>query len=397
MIRKFIVSVFLCLISFQIFSAQYESTRFIYEYPEDFTNIQDVDEAFSAIIDYYDSMFKFDSGSVSQKLLIRITPDIEAFQQYVFDRIGQKRTQYLYIKYENNARSEIVLYPMNPGQGYQAFAGSSLNRQLFLQYLYSHIHEPPVWIRDGFQAIIEHVFWNSLSGQVDNSASYFWIEQARASERDQQVYIPPASLLLALTGQFETRVLYPQLCAFVSFLHESKDPVYQRFLHEALLLLKPDAGRNVRTQSDNSALLANRFTVLIDRDKADKDYRLWLADKKTFEEVFQEGLAAYSSGRYDDAERALSHAASRRPVDPVIAYYRGLVSYSAGNFETAVSFYRDALVSGADIATGNWALGLAYYAMERQVEAEQHIRTAMEVNPARYGKRGEQLLTVMQK
>ncbi len=397
MIQKFIVSVFLCFISFQIFSAQYESRRFIIEYPDDFSNIQDVDTAFSAIIDYYDSIFKFDSGSVTQKLLIRITPDIETFQQYVFDRIGQKRTQYLYIKYENKARSEIVLYPMNPGQGYQAFAGSSLNRQLYLLYLYSHIHEPPVWIRDGFQAIIEHVSWNSLSRQIENSASSFWIEQARASERDQEVYIPAASLLLALTGQYETRVLYPQLCAFVSFLHESKDPVYQRFLHEAFLLLKPDTGWNSRSQTENSALVANRFTVLIEEGKADKDFRLWLADKKTFDEVFQEGLEAYSYGRYDDAERAFSHAASRRQGDPVVTYYRGLVSYSAGNFETAVSFYRDALVFGADIATGNWALGLAFYALERYDEAEQHIRTAMEVNPSRYGKRGEQLLTVMQK
>jgi tetratricopeptide (TPR) repeat protein len=58
------------------------------------------------------------------------------------------------------------------------------------------------------------------------------------------------------------------------------------------------------------------------------------------DELYQRGLAAYSEGRWQDAEAALSAVLERRPADAGAVHYRGLVAQSRGRVRRALGLLR---------------------------------------------------------
>ena len=386
------------LVSLSGFAEQtWTSGHYSFTAPDGFTARDETAQAFNAIRTAFDEVFRFDSGSDAPVSRIVILADKAAFDTYVSARIGESRNQFLYLRYSDAAKSELVVYPLNVASGYAAFAGPTLVRQLFLQYLDQSVAEPPLWIRDGFQAYFENLVYDENSKKISFDANAPWLETAKIQHGEPARLLEPADILSAVTGSFDSVRFYPQSWAFVSFLVGSENPEYQRFLHECALLLTDGGTRNGKTQADNTALLEARFVRFNDAEKASKDYAVWLSGQHTFNELVQIGVSAYNAGNYTDARSTLAKAQVLRNADPLVAYYLGLVAYAQKEYKVADGWYRKALESGGDVSTVNWALGLNAYADKRFAESKVYLETAKSANPARYEKKVSDLVSSMPK
>lgn len=366
-------------------------------YPEGFSGADSLADGLNALWSSFNAVFAFNPDLSRPRLKVTVLADRAAFDAYVKSRIGETRNQYILLRYPRPELSELVLFPSPSLAGFDAFGGPHLNRQAFLQYLYSFVLEPPVWVRDGFQAHFEKLTRDQETGAFAVKGTSAWLEPAKNLAADPARAIGSEELLSSVTGSRESAVVYPQAWAFVSFLLSSEREEYRRFLHEAFMLLEDSSGANARSQGENTAAVKARFSRLNDFARADADLALWLKGLKTFNELVQEGVSDYNAGRYATARKNLLDASDVKADDPIVLYYLGLVSYSEKDYPQAEQWYKKALAAGAEVSTTNWALGLNAYADRRYKDARPFIEISRSVNPERYGSKGETLLKSMPK
>lgn len=291
----------------------YSSGHYVFSYPENFKGIEEVSVAITALRSMFDEVFRFDSENNNNPCSIVILPDQTSFESYVSNRIGEIRSQYVFLKYSTPALSELVLYPkkiekQSSSSVYASFSGPNLNRQLFLQYLYNHISEPPVWIRDGFQAYFETATWDVRTASIEETTIYPWLETVKTAFSNSEQKIPISSLLSAVTGSYEASRMYPQAWAFATFCMSSERSEYQRFLHESFMVLSGDARFNGASQQENTDSVKNRFIRYISLEDSENDFALWLSEKYTYNELIQEGVYLYNTGEYATAKKRLNDA-----------------------------------------------------------------------------------------
>jgi tetratricopeptide (TPR) repeat protein len=404
-----IVFFFLSMLCFAA-EQTFESDRYTVVYPDTFTGIEEATDAFKAMRSAFDVVFRFDSGPSYPVFRVVVLADKASFDSYVTARIGETRRDFLFLRYGDASRSEIVLYPQRGDAGYAAFAGPSLARALFLQYLYAYVPQPPLWILDGFQAFFENIEYDPASRKLSLSPNAPWLESAKTLHADPATSLDPVSILGALTGSFDSARYYPQAWAFATFLLSTENPEYQRFVHECALIIAnvpvsagtsgtgaPAGGAAPRTQKELTDIVRARFVGFNDPEKAAADYSAWLSGQHTFNELVQSGVKAYNEGKFAGARIDLTAAAGIRNEDPLVTYYLGLVAYSLKEYAVAEGWYRKALESGGDVSTVNWALGLNAWADKRYAEAKVYLETARQSNPARYEKKVSDLISSMPK
>jgi len=365
--------------------------------PDGYAKTQELAEAFNAFWAAFNEVFRFNPDTNGRKCNIVILPNKAAFDAYISERIGESRDQYVFLKYANPDVSQLVLYPNGTAEGYAAFAGPALNRQLFLQYLYGFVAEPPVWVRDGFQAWFERLTWNPTTKAIDASGYPAWLETAKRQAADPALRTSIGQILAAVTGAYDSARLYPQEWAFVAFLLSSETPIYQRFGHDTCVLLEGETGYNAESQQQNTDRIRNRFARYQSEISADADFARWLGGQKTFNELLQAGVSAYNGGNFSDANKQLLAAYAVRGTDPMVLYYLGLLAYSEKRYAEADAWYQKSLAAGGETSTINWALGLSAYADKRFAEAKRFIDMASSSNAARYGEKAKQILKSMPK
>lgn len=398
--RAFAISLFtLILASASAFAqtSEFRKGHYSFVYPEGFSGIEEIANAFNAIRSSFNDVFAFNPDPDAHICRVRIFNDRVSFDKYIADRIGDTRNQFLFLKYSKPELSELILYPADGTSGYKSLAGPSLNRQLLLQYLYSFVLEPPLWIRDGFQAWAERLSYDPSTGTVSYAGYSSWLESAKTLDRDPARRIGAAGILSAVTGSYEAARFYPQAWAFVEFLLQSDNPDHRRFLHEAFVLLEGWGRYNSVSQQENTDLIRGRFARLKASQSADAEFSSWLSGKQTFAEIVQAGVSAYNGGRYAEAREKLLIAYSIRPEDPLLAYYLGLVEYADGKYAEAGDWYAKALTFGADPSTVNWALGLNALALGKTAEAKTYLESARSLNPERYEEKAGKILNSMPK
>ena len=362
-------------------------------WPEGFSGIEPVADYFNASWNAFNEVFRFESAGpagLGRTCRVLIFANKEAFDEYIRARIGETRTGCIFLKYARPELSELVILGA-------PVPGPALNRQLFLQYIYSFVSEPPVWIRDGFQAWFEQLVPDAESGVLVREASSAWLESAKNLQSDSLRKLNVLEILNAETGTVDSSRLYPQAWAFVAFLLSTENPEYQRFLYESCILLKGEGAFNAAAQKENTTRIAERFSRFYSAEKTDADFTAWLAGQKTFNELLQEGVTAYNGGKYPEAREALLDAGQVRSDDPLLVYYLGLVSYAEKKYREADEWYKKALAYGGESSTVNWALGLNAAADKRYAEARTYLEAARTANPARYGEKAARLISSLPK
>lgn len=375
----------------------YTSGHYNFTLPETYTGIEETAGALNAIWDEFNGYFRFDPKATEDLNRVVVLPDKAAFDAYLKDRIGETRNQYVFLKYGRRELSELVLYPQSDVSGYKAFEGPSLNRQLFLQFIYSYINEPPLWIRDGFQAFFETISYNTATHAIHQGSETPWLETAKLSEADPVRKINAEELLSSITGSYEAVRFYPQAWSFVTFLVTSEKEEYQRFLHEVCVLLEDNGSYNIRSQQENTELVLGRFIRFNSAKQTNEDFTVWLSNQHTFNELTQSGVSSYNAGNYVIAHKDLMDAIKLRSNDPLANYYLGLVSYAQKDYKNAELWYRKSLEYGGEISTINWALALNSYADKRYAEARVFLETAKNANPSRYSSKATELINSMPK
>jgi Protein of unknown function (DUF1570). len=375
----------------------YPSGRYEFICPATFAGIEEVAEACNSIRSSFNEVFRFDPDLPGTPSRVVILADKAEFDAYITERIGEPRNQFLFLKYSRPELSELVVYPQYGTGGFASIAGPVLNRQLFLQYLYGYVSEPPVWIRDGFQAWFEGLAWDKTARKVTRDANSAWLETAKNLYSDTQRRLDATAILSAVTGSYDSVRLYPQAWAFVAFLMNTEKPAYQRFIHETCLLLEGTEPYNRRSQKENTDIVMDRFVRFNSPVKADEDLAFWLSGQYTFNELLQFGVSLYNTAEYASARKRLAEAAVIRPEDPMLAYYLGLVAYALKEFPVAKDWYLKSLKYGAETATVNWALGLNALADKQYAESRTYLETAKTANPVKYTEKADKLISSMPK
>ena len=153
------------------------------------------------------------------------------------------------------------------------------------------------------------------------------------------------------------------------------------------MLLSPFAGA-----AENSQAVMNRFSRWNGFSALEGNYRNYLASRKSFQELMDEGHRAYERGDARAAELSFLSALAQQPSDFAPYYYLGLLSYDQKNYQRAESYYRESLGREGDKALVNYALGVNAAAAGRTNAAVEFLRQAAALDPPRYRTRVEDLL-----
>jgi tetratricopeptide (TPR) repeat protein len=329
----------------------------------------------------YNRLFRFDGAS---RMKVRIFDETGAYDDYVRGRLGETRPGAVYLHYSRPERRELVL--SYPDAGIDDTGGKRpLPYQAFVQYLRTFVPNPPSWIQEGFALYFSTVNI-SAAGELGYTENLSWLEKVKKME------IPPAeSILLAdetlFAAPFPPEDLPALSWAMVSFFLNSGNEDYFRSLLESFMLLSPE-----KNAAENSLAVAERIKKWNSFENVTLDMAAYLAARKTFSGLMEEGRAAYGTGDYMTAASYFSDAMEQRPNHYAPYYYLGLIHYGNGSWYAAEQSYNRSLELGADRALVYYALGLNAAGEGLIEKAAVLLRNAAEEDPARYREKTEALL-----
>jgi tetratricopeptide (TPR) repeat protein len=153
------------------------------------------------------------------------------------------------------------------------------------------------------------------------------------------------------------------------------------------MVLSPTA-----SAAENSEAAARRIALWNSLDTLSKDYKSYIASRRTFAELIEEGQRAYAAGEKSVAELAFLSALDQKPVHYAPYYYLGLLAYDENNYEAAEQYYISSIRYGADKALVSYALGVNAATAGKKSEAVNYLREAASLNPAKYREKAESLL-----
>jgi tetratricopeptide (TPR) repeat protein len=328
--------------------------------------------------DVYNRLFRFDPEMLEAPLRVRLIPDPEAYRAYVSERLGEGRPGAVYLHYSGAERRELVIQTPAEALPYQAF----------IQYLRAFIPHPPSWIQEGF-ALYFNTVTISAAGELGYVENLSWLEKTK------NMTLPPAeSILLADSGIIAApfpREDFPALSwALVSFFLNSGNEDYFRSLLESFMLLSPES-----SAAENSLVVAERIKTWNGFENLTRDMGTYLASRKTFAELMEEGRATYAAGDYMTATYLFSDALDLRPGHYAPYYYLGMIYYGNGSWYWAEEYYNQSLERGADKALVHYALGLNAAAAGLIEKAAALLRDAAEEDPGRYREKADALLKTL--
>jgi hypothetical protein len=322
----------------------------------------------------YHRLFRFDPSRAAFPLRVRSFRGREAYDDYISARLGGPRPGAVYLHYNQSERRELVI---NRGG---ADEWRTLPYQAFIQYLRAFVPNPPSWIREGF-AIYFSTLTASETGELKYEENLNWLETVKGLSG-------PGLREIMLADQGPLPENFQSLAwSLASFFLNSGTKDYFRAVTESFMVLSPAAGAE-----ENSRAVLGRISLFGGMEDLEKDYRNYVASRKTFAELIDEGQKAYAGKDRAAAELAFLQAMEQKPGHYAPYYYLGLLSYEEGSYDMAETWYLSAASNGADGALIAYALGVNAASAGRNLEAADYLRRAAAASPERYGDRVRDLL-----
>lgn len=348
-----------------------------------------------AFFDLYNSFFHFDTSKLPTKLKVRIFKDKAGFDAYLTKIISQTADSFVYLQYSNPEKSELVGF-MQEEKAFQ----TSLIHHGSIQFLKTFIANPPLWLQKGIAVYFEASSYDVEKGIAVYKKNLNWVDTfkkllAEESTSSGSSQLFPLSTLLSIdvaTANTKIDAFYAQSWGLVSFLIESDKKEYNRILWDSISSLKPEASKR-----DNEIALINNVYRWIDTDIFVKDFENYIKSLKTFPDLVEEGMAYYSQGDLDAAEKSFQKALELESGYYIPYYYLGLISYARKDFPMAEYYYHTAIQMGGDAGLSYYALGVNAYADSRFEDAIFYLAQAKEIDPTGYGVRATNLLSRIQK
>ncbi|MDR1654969.1 MAG: hypothetical protein LBR96_03140 [Treponema sp.] len=324
----------------------------------------------------YNRLFRFNESKAALPLRVRLIDNGQAYTDYVSSRLGSDRPGAVYLHYASPERRELVIHTAGDETGRQ------IPREAFIQFLRAFVSNPPAWMREGFA-----VYFSSLRADENGELSYeenlSWLDTIKALGSG----MPQAEAILHADSRTVPQNFHASAWALVSFFLNSGKEEYFRTMIESFMILD-----NEKSAVENGEAVYARISAWTPQPALEADFSSYIASRRTFAELVDEGTKAYSSGDPLTAELALMAALDQKPAQHIPYYYLGLIAYDGKNYNLAEQYYRSSLEYGADRALVSYALGLNSIAAGKNSEAVVFLRDAAAASPERYRDRVEILL-----
>ncbi|GAB1481359.1 hypothetical protein MASR2M78_01740 [Treponema sp.] len=329
----------------------------------------------------YERLFRFNPSTLNGKLRVYAFKDEASFDAYLKTALDDNRDGAAYLHYTRPELCELALVRSSSAPQ------RIIAHQAFVQFLRSFVPYAPSWFREGFAIFFETLTFDPVINDLTYEENLAWLDTVKkwgakapfplsilSADTDERIQIAPS--------QFQ-----PASWALVSFLLNADGEEYRRTLYESFMLLKPSANA-----AENSALVGLHAAAWLDEKTAFKDYTDYIAVRRTFAELIEDGRNAYGNKENAKAELMFMAAADLRPSHYAPHYYLGLLSYDRKDYALAENHYRSALQLGADEALVNYALGVNAAADGRNGDARNYLTRAKAVSPERYAAKADELL-----
>jgi tetratricopeptide (TPR) repeat protein len=324
----------------------------------------------------YNRLFRFDESKAALPLRVRLIDNEQAYADYVGSRLGSDRPGAVYLHYASPERRELVIHTAGEE------TARHIPHQAFIQFLRAFVSNPPAWMREGFA-----VYFSGLrageNGELSYEENLAWLDTVKALGNR----MPQAEAILRADSGTVPENFQASAWALVSFFLNSGMEEYFRTMIESFMILD-----NSKSAAENGEAVYARISAWSPQPALAADFASYLASRRTFAELVNEGTKAYSSGDPFTAELAFMAALDQKPAQHIPYYYLGLIAYDERNYNLAEQYYRSSLEYGADKALISYALGLNAIAAGRNSEAVVFLQDAAAASPERYRDRVETLL-----
>src|SRR6056297_1058018 len=179
-----------------------------------------------AFFDLYTSYLHFDPDKIEYAMKVRIFSTKSAYDNFLQNVLGESRSSFVYLHYNDPKKSELVGYYLED----QATLQKKLIHHGFTQYLKSFVPNPPLWMQKGFAVYFENSTYDSEMQSTVFHPNHSWVPALRqklrqdASLSDPEVFIPVTTLLYInqdTAGQ-KVESFYAQVWGMVHFLIHSE-------------------------------------------------------------------------------------------------------------------------------------------------------------------------------
>ncbi|MDR1107899.1 MAG: hypothetical protein LBL19_02570 [Spirochaetaceae bacterium] len=328
----------------------------------------------------YNRLFRFNGKRLKSPLVVRAFENRDVYNAYVSSRLGRTREGAVYLHYSQPEKRELVILRGSAEEEW------TLAHQAFIQFFRAFVSSPPSWMQEGFAIYFNTLGFDRAEGKLIYEENLSWLDPVKKLGPS----LPPLDTILLADVRGVPENFQGLSWALVSFFLNSGNQDYFRTLIESFLLLSDSAAAAV-----NSETVMSRLTLWSTINALQTECQNYLAGRKTFAQLIDEGQKAYTDKDYAVAELAFFGAREQRPGHYAPYYYLGLVAFEEKNYELAEGYYRTARQYGADEALVQYARGLNAAAWGRNAEAINYLREAARLSPQRYQERAETLISTL--
>lgn len=341
------------------------------------SDAQAIAKEMEAYFHLFNSYFHFDPSTFPGKLHVRIYGDKSAFEQYLSTIVPGKRSTFVYLQYSNPARSVLVGYHEQNQAAFQR----DLIHHGFVQFLRSFVPHPPLWLQEGFAVYFEKTSYDPSTGVATFHRNLAWLPTLKKvvkayAANDTAKFIAPTTLFTIDAADANKKIdaFYAESWGLVSFFVHSGNKNFNRVLWDAIAALKPGA-----SATGNQRQIQKNAFDWVSMQKLEAGFKSYVETAKTFPELVQAGMSAYSSGNMKNAKAEFKKAIALNGKNYVPYYYLGLVSYDGQDYYLAEQYFQTALQMGGNAGLINYALGINAFADNRIADAKKFLTKATSV------------------
>lgn len=336
-----------------------------------------------ALFERYNSLFQFDKGTIVHPFKIKWFATKEGFDAYlVTKRVEGTRNDFVFLSYRDPSKNELVAW----GSDENWF--QSLAFQGFIQFIWSFIPNPPIWLRNGFAYFFWDSVWDEASKSVKASENLTFLDAARSIIRRGA---PDLNELLTLEEARVTPESDYLAWALVHYFNNTSNAADVRLFANVLMALSP-----TESLANNSRSVLNRITSARSLSDLTANMMTHINSLQGFSTFMESGIERYRMGDWAGARRFFEQALALRPNDFRPHYYLGLTAYSEGNYQAAAIHYNNAMNFNPPPGLIPYALGLNSFYLRQYDEAKQLLQRAIAENPTDYQANAQQVLALME-
>jgi len=338
----------------------------------------------------FNSYFHFDPATLQAKLKVQVYSSQTDFNSYLSQIIPGQRDSFVYLQYSDPARSVLVGFH---GQNPDTFQ-TQLVHHGFVQFLKSFIPNPPLWLQEGFAVYFEKSTYDSAKDAAVYHPNLGWIPSLQQGVSDfvsnkTDAVIAPESLLTIDASEANKKIqsFYAESWGLVSFLLNSDNKQYNRLLWDAIDALKPDA-----TVAQNETAIQTNALSWVGVTDLEQGFKDYIDSVRTFPQLVQDGMKAYSAGDAKSAESDFTRAVALDSSSYIPYYYLGLIHYARKDYYLAEQYFQTSLQMGGNAGLVNYALGVTAYADNRMSDAKKFLGQAASLTDSTYKDQANSLL-----